>query len=193
MVLDFDADRLMRFLRSDLAYEDPIAYVETRISPCLSIIGSAWSEGALDVAHEHFASERISDVLREVRLRFEETATGPSVVLATLPGEAHGLGLQITALVLASRGVRVLGLGTEVPIADIAALAERTGAVAVGISVSAASEGKARAPLARLRTRLPRRVQMIIGGAGAPASLKGARVLGDLRELKSWADELRQA
>lgn len=193
MVLDFDTDRLMRFLRSDLAYEDPIAYIETRISPCLKIIGSAWSEGSLDVAHEHFASERISDVLREVRLRFEETATGPAVVLATLPGEAHGLGLQITALILTSRGLRVLGLGTEVPIADLVALVERTGAVAVGMSVSAASEGKAKAPLARLRTRLPRRVQMIVGGAGAPAGLTGVRALADLEDLKSWADELRKA
>ena len=58
------------------------------------------------------------------------------VVLATLPGEPQGLGLQMVALVPSARGLRVLSLGTEVHIAEIAALAERTEAVAVGISVS---------------------------------------------------------
>ncbi len=190
MVRNFDADRLMRSLHSDLAHEDPIAYVETRISPGLELLGAAWAAGDLEIAHEHFASERISDVLRESRLRFEETAAGPFVALTTLPGESHGLGLQITALILSSAGLRVLTLGTEVPIAEIAALARKTGAVAVGISVSAATRRTASPALARLRARLPRRIQLIVGGAGAPSELKGVQTLTDLEGLKSWAETL---
>lgn len=184
----FDADRIMRSMNSELAHEDPVAYLETRITPCLEVLGSAWERGEIEIAHEHFASERISDVLRAARLRFEETATGPLVALATLPGESHGLGVQMAALVLASRGLRILSLGTEVPVGEIAALVDHTGASAVAISVSRASARDAAAPLAALRRALPRRVELVLGGAGAPMGVRGAVVLGALRDLDAWAE-----
>ena len=189
-VMRFDADRLMRSLYSDLAQEDPLAYIETRISPCLEVIGTAWQKGEIDISHEHFASERISDVLRGARLRFEETASGPLVVVATLPGEAHGLGVQMAALVLSARGLRVLSLGTEVPIAEAAALADRTGAAAVGISVSVSSQKHAPFAIAALRSELPRKIELVVGGAGAPRNIKGVTPFSDLRELDIWAENL---
>lgn len=192
-VKKFDADRLMRSLYSDLANEDPLAYLETRIAPCLEVLGTAWQKGEIDVAHEHFASERVSDVLRGARLRFEETATGPLVVLATLPGEPHGLGVQMAALALSARGLRVLSLGTEVPIAEIGALAERTGASAVAVSASIWTHRQAPAALAELRSELPRKIELVVGGAGAPANLKGTTAFSNLRELDAWSQELLRA
>lgn len=190
VVRRFDADRLMRSLHSDLAQQDPLAYVETRIVPCLEVIGEAWEKGEIDIAHEHFASERISDVLRGARLRFEETATGPLVVLATMPGESHGLGLQMAALVLSARGLRVLSLGTEVPLVEIAALAARTEAAAVGVSVSASSAAKASAGIATLRSELSRKIELVAGGAGAPDSFRGVTTFSNLRGLDSWGENL---
>jgi len=188
----FDADRLMRSLYSDLVHEDPLAYIETRISPCLEVIGTAWEAGELDIAHEHFASERISDVLRGARLRFEETASGPLAVLATLPGEAHGLGVQMAALVLSARGLRVLSLGTEVPITEIAALAELTGALAVGISASVVTRKHAASAITKLRSELSRKIQLVVGGGGAPRGIKGTTACSDLRELDAWAENLNR-
>ena len=186
----FDADRLMRSLHSDLAQQDPLAYVETRIVPCLEVIGEAWEKGDIDIAHEHFASERISDVLRGARLRFEETATGPLVVLATMPGEPHGLGLQMVALVLSARGLRVLSLGTEVPLVEIAALAARTEAASVGVSVSASSSAKARSGIATLRSELSKKIELVAGGAGAPDSVRGVTIFSNLRDLDAWGENL---
>lgn len=188
LVRRFDGDRLMRSLHSELARQDPVAYIETRIVPCLEVIGSAWEKGEIDIAHEHFASERISDVLRGARLHFEETAKGPLVVVATLPGEAHGLGLQMAALILSARGLRILSLGTEVPVKEVGALAVRTQAAAVGISVSASSAASAIAGVASLRAQLPRRIALVIGGAGAP-TVKGTIRLADLRALDAWAQD----
>jgi methanogenic corrinoid protein MtbC1 len=184
----FDADRLMRSMHSDLAHEDPVAYLETRITPGLEVLGAAWEKGEIEIAHEHFASERISDVLRVARMRFEETATGPLIALATLPGESHGLGVQMAALILAARGLRILSLGTEVPVTEIAALVVRTGASAVAISVSTASARTAVLPLTALRAALPRRAELVLGGAGAPTNIKGTVVLGSLRDLDVWAE-----
>ncbi len=190
LIKRFDADRLMRSLHSDLAYQDPLVYLETRVEPCLEMMGAAWEAGEIDITHEHFASERISDVLRETRLRFEETANGSLVVLATLPGEPHGLGLQMAALVLSARGLRVLSLGTEAPSAEVAALAELTDASAVGVSVSASTRRNAVAKVTALRAELSRKIELLVGGAGAPTRIKGTRVFGSLRELDAWAEEL---
>ena len=186
----FDADRLMRSLSSELAHEDPLSYMETRIVPCLEAIGAAWQAGEIGIAHEHFASERISDVLRGARLRFEETASGPLVALGTLPGEAHGLGVQMAALVLSARGLRVLSLGTDVPVVEMAALAERTGALAVGLSVSVSSRRQAASPVTELRARLNRKIELVVGGAGAPRDIKGTTTFLDLRGLDAWAATL---
>jgi methanogenic corrinoid protein MtbC1 len=190
LVRNFDADRLMRSLYSELAQEDPIAFIETRISPCLEVIGDAWAKGQLDIAHEHFASERISDVLRGIRVRFEETASGPLVVLVTLPGESHGLGLQMAALVIAARGLRILSLGTEVPISEVAALAGRTEAAAVAVSFSAFSSAKASSGLSSLRSQLSKKIELVVGGGGAPQNVKGTAWFTDLRELDAWAETL---
>jgi methanogenic corrinoid protein MtbC1 len=193
VVKRFDADRLMRSLYSDLAHEDPLAYLEARISPCLEVLGAAWEAGEIEIAHEHFASERISDVLRGARLRFEETASGPLIVLATLPGEPHSLGIQMAALVLSARGLRVLSLGTEVPIIEVAALAERTAASAVGVSVSVSTIKAAASMIANLRSELHRKIELVVGGAGAPKNLKGTTAFTDLRELDVWAEKLAGA
>lgn len=188
LVRKFDADRLMRSLHSDLSHEDPLVYIETRIAPCLEMIGAAWEKGEIDIAHEHFASERISDVLRGARLRFEETANGPLVALATLPGEGHGLGLQMAALVLSARGLRILNLGTEVPVVEVAALAAQVNASAVGLSVSAATARNAAVPISALRSRLDRNIELLVGGAGAPGGVKGTVPVGKLRDLDAWAE-----
>lgn len=194
LVKRFDADRLMRSLHSDLAQQDPLAYIETRIVPCLKTMGAAWEAGEIEIAEEHFASERISDVLREARLRFEEIAHGPLVVLATLPGEVHGLGLQMAALVLCARGLRVLSLGTEVPAAELAELADRAGATAVGVSVSASTRKNALARIMTLRSQLPRKIQLVVGGEGAPDHdhIKGTKSFADLRQLDNWAQDIRK-
>ena len=110
--------------------------------------------------------------------------------MATLPGESHGLGLQIAALVLSSAGLRVLGLGTEVPPLEIAALAQKTNAAAVGISVSIAGRESAPKGLATLRASLQKKTQLVVGGAGAPSGFGGAPALRDLRGLLKWAESL---
>ena len=50
---------------------------------------------------------------RAYRLPFDDRAHGPAVVLATLPGEAHAIGLQMAALVIAMSGCRVCYVGPD--------------------------------------------------------------------------------
>jgi methanogenic corrinoid protein MtbC1 len=188
LVESFDAERLTASLLSEWSRATPIDFVEMRVAPLAHAVGEAWESGRLQVRHEHFLSERIGDVLRSVRLPFEERARGPLVVLATLPGEEHTLGLQMAALVLAWCGARILYLGAQTPVDETAQLARDLGARAAAVSVSVAHAGRQSAGLlGRLRASLPRRTALLVGGAGAPRAKPGMDVFDDLRGLETWA------
>jgi DNA-binding transcriptional MerR regulator len=193
-IREFDAGRLHRALLVDWARLGPVEWLRARVAPLVRQVGEAWQTRRLDVRHEHFFSERLTDVLRTLRLPLEEHARGPLVVLATLPGELHGLGLQMVALVLTSGGCRVLNLGVETPETELVRVAGDLGARAVGVSVSAARRGRGiTARLARIRRLLPRRVTFVIGGEGAPRRLRGVEVIHDLAALHAWARRLAGA
>jgi methanogenic corrinoid protein MtbC1 len=188
MVESFESDRLTHALLSASARLGPVAFLETVAAPLLRTVGEEWANGRLQVRHEHFVSERLGDVLRSLRLPFEERASGPLVVLSTLPGEAHGLGLQMAALVVASAGCRSLYLGTETPVPDMLALTRDLGARALAVSVSASSRKPRTATLVRrVRRMLPRRTALLVGGEGAPGPSPGVEVFGDLQRLEAWA------
>jgi methylmalonyl-CoA mutase cobalamin-binding subunit len=187
----FDTNHLTRLLLGEAARLGPVAFVEHRVAPLLSRAGELWSSGALEISHEHFLSERIADVLRTLRLPYEHGASGPLVVFATLPGEQHALGLQMAALVAAVSNCRVLYLGPEVPVEQLAALAVATGGRALAVSVSSAADrDEAAARLSDLRARLPRHVRLLVGGTGAPSQVPGTDLVQTVPGLQAWARTL---
>jgi methanogenic corrinoid protein MtbC1 len=194
LVARFDVGRLQHALVEAWARLGPVEFLESRVAPLVRAVGEAWASGALEVRHEHFLSERVSALLGSLRLPFEERAQGPLVVYATMPKELHGLGLQMAALVLAAAGCRSLYLGTDVPLAQIAALARDLDARAVAVSVSRSARGPGTgAFLRRLRAALPRRTRLLVGGEGAPTARAGLEVVTSLRELDVWGRRLALA
>lgn len=190
-IRSFDADQLKRSLQADWARLGPVRFVQDRAAPFLHAIGDAWSAGTLDVRHEHFVSACLGDFLRAVRIPLDERATGPIMALATLPGERHGMGLQMSAVVCAAAGWRALMLGTDTPIAQIAALAREAPVAAVAISCAAPRRRQTTEQLRTLRSRLPRNVSLLVGGSGAPAATSkgGTIVMPDLLTLDRWLHE----
>ncbi len=184
----FDADGLTHALLQDWTRLGPLDFLQTRIAPALRAVGEAWRAGRFEIRHEHFFSEKVGDLLRSVRQPFESRAAGPVVVCCSLPGEAHALGLQMAALIFAVAGCRLLYLGTEVPAAQVAALARDLHARVVALSISAASKGPAMSAQVRtLRRLLPRRIELLLGGDGAPRPRPGIEVIQDLGALDVWA------
>jgi methanogenic corrinoid protein MtbC1 len=187
LVKAFDGERLTSQFLAEWARMGPVEFLEVRVAPLIRATGEAWERGDLEVRHEHFLSERLGDLLRALRRPIEERAAGPLVTYATLPAEAHGLGLQMAALVLAAAGCRCLYLGTDVPVPQIAALARDLSARAVAVSVSLATRGPASAAaVQRLRQALPRRTLLVVGGDGAPPARPGVDVMASLRDLDAW-------
>jgi methanogenic corrinoid protein MtbC1 len=188
LVRGFDADGLRRRIEGDWARLGPLGFLEQRATPLLRAVGGAWAEGSLDVRHEHFASAALGDFLRRVRLPLEERAGGPVAVLTTLPGELHGLGLEMAALVFALAGWRTLLLGVNTPLDEIAALAREVSLRAVAVSCVKRVGAPGVELLRSLRRRLPRHVPLLIGGTGVPASLRipGIHLFPDLTGLDRW-------
>lgn len=184
----FDAERLQRTFQLDWARLGPLDFLEQRAAPFLRALGDAWSEGALDVRHEHFASAVLGDFLRAVRMPLDDRATGPIVALATLAGEHHGLGLQMSALVFAVAGWRPLLLGVDTPPEQIVALAREAELRAVAVSCAPPRRRQTADALLTLRRRLPRSIALLVGGSGAPAIAVRSRihVLPDLPALERW-------
>lgn len=188
----FDAAQLKRSFQADWARLGPLRFVQDLAAPFLYAIGEAWSAGTLDVRHEHFASACLGDFLRTARIPLDDRASGPMMALATLPGEHHGLGLQMSAVVCAAAGWRALILGTDTPIEQIAALTREAPIAAIAISCAAPRRRQTAEQLRTLRRRLPRAVSLLVGGAGAPAAgpkAGGVVVMPDLVTLDKWLHE----
>ena len=190
-IRDFDAEQLKRSFQSHWARSGPLRFVQDHAAPFLHGIGEAWSAGTLDVRHEHFASAWLGDFLRTVRIPMDDRATGPVIALATLPGEQHGMGLQMCAVVCAAAGWRALMLGTDTPIAQVVALTREAPIAAVAISCAAPRRPQTGAQLRNLRRRLSRGIPLIVGGSGAPAgaSMAGVVLMPDLVTLDRWLHE----
>jgi len=184
----FDATGLARsIVRAHAAAPNPAAFLDDDLVPFLAAIGARWAGGRLGIRHEHFATEVVGAVLARLLARVRVSARAPALVLATLPGERHGLGLAMAALVAADRGVRPRSLGPDTPPEEIVAAVDEGRADAVAIAVSAATGGPAaRRGIARLRALLPAGVPLLVGGGGVvgPRRLPvGVRRCGSFRDL----------
>jgi cobalamin-dependent methionine synthase I len=114
-------------------------------------------------------------------------AGGRPVILATLPNEIHGLGLQIAALEIAIAGRSVRVLGPQLPPQEIVSAAETLNAAAVGLSMSVfASADETVRDLGIIREALPPSIEVWVGGAGSadlphlPDGVKTVTTLDDL-------------
>ncbi len=186
----FDRDALAAALTRDSSLLGVGPFLRERVEPLLREVGESWARGELEIRHEHFFSEVLEDHLRALRTPLEASGSGRPVVLATLPDELHGLGLQIVALAVAAAGRKVRVLGPHLPVGEIIQAADVLDAAAVGLSVSIfGANPQTTADVATLRMGLRTDTRLWIGGAGA-AHLKD---LPDRVDVLSSLDDLESA
>ncbi len=190
--LAFDEASVAAKLGSDAATLGVGRFFRERAAPLVDELGAAWSRGDIGIRHEHFVSEILEDRLRALRLPLEASAVGRPVVLACLPNELHGLGLQMVALEIAAGGRQNLVLGPHTPIDEIVATAVSLEAVAVGVSVSAFAPPEAtQADVLDLHDLLPKQTRLWIGGSGAAALEALPEDIVRLSSLDELADAVR--
>ena len=93
------------------------AIVDAWLMPAAAALGDAWESGRVSVAGEHAASAALA---RRLAGAFEAAARvdGRPVVVGLPPGSRHELGALAFATALRRRGLPVLYLGADVPVAS---------------------------------------------------------------------------
>jgi len=170
----FDEPRAQSVIDRLLAAATVDTFLREIILPYLEELGDRWECGEISVAQEHFASGVLRGRLLGMARGWGQ-GLGPAAVLACLPGEQHDIGLVAFGLALRARGWRIVYLGPDCPVANVAEASERLDARLVVLS--AVSAERLQPVLSELQ-QLARRHTVAIGGAAAAdAALKASGVI----------------
>lgn len=170
LVRAHDVLALRHQLTRDLLRHGLRRFVVELLTPLNAAVGDAWLRGHLEVFEEHAFTESVQVVLRQAIAGTPPSppAARPRVLLATLPGEPHGLGLLMVEALLALDGALCVSLGVHTPVWDIvrAAGAFRSDIVGLGFTGCIGPNQTVDA-LQELRRKLPAATDIWVGG-GAP-------------------------
>jgi methylmalonyl-CoA mutase cobalamin-binding subunit len=156
-------------------------------APLTRLIGEVWPRDELESFDERLSIESLQTVMRGALASISSPGAPPTVMLTTVPGEPHGLGLLMTESLLSLQGCRCLSLGVQTPLWDavLAARAHRADVLALSFS-SALNAAQVVDSLAELREMLPATIGIWAGG-DSPAlrrhRLAGVEVLAGLHEI----------
>ncbi len=180
-----EADRVRSLLEEKHAELGTLVFARRFALPLLAELGRRWAAGELSVSAEHMVSAQLTSMLGAALLAQRPDAGGPSVVFATPAGEPHALGLCVAALTATDAGATAIYLGADVPEDDLVASVERARADALALALVTLPRDVAEQGVRALRRRLPERVELWIGGAGAShcAPVRGVVRLPDLDQL----------
>jgi len=156
------------------------------IVPLNALIGNAWLQGAIEIFEEHLYTEQVLNLLQHALGAIPSSSQAPRVLLTTLPGEEHQLGMLMAHAFFAIEGAQCVSLGTQTPPSDILKAADAHRVDIVGLSCTAASPARAtQLQLSTLRENLIARVELWVGGNVAldPHKIAGMRRVTSLTEI----------
>lgn len=165
-----DPEAIEEALTTALSLLRPHEVAQTVISPLVHAIGERWRRGELSIAQEHMVTDIVRRAVIAVARACPRNDAAPALVLATLAGERHELGLLMCAWLAGTRRLRTHYLGADCPVQEIARFAQDVGARAVLLSlVMAESDVPVRSQLHELGGLLRGRCEVWIGGMAARA------------------------
>ena len=183
---ELNGERLRGVIERQIAGEGFRSFALRQCPELLHEIGRRWEIGDISVAHEHFASFILERILSREWLRLSALNSGTSCLFACPEGENHTLGLHLAAYVAALAGCRIHWLGASCPVESVAAAATSAGAESVLLSFSASHPSHTGEQFtSTLRSALPKGIEVVVGGEGAPRDSVGTTHLRSLDELMS--------
>jgi DNA-binding transcriptional MerR regulator len=188
---------LRRALNQQLLLHGLARFIDVVVVPLLVEVGLAWSRGQLEVYEEHLCSEILESVLRGAITALPDppAQAAPRVLLATLPIEAHGLGLLMAEALFGTVACDCINLGRQTPLSDVvkAVQACRIDIVALSFS-TAVNSHQALETLGDLRVALPAGVELW-AGCSLPVLQRrcpaGVKMLARLADIDLQVDRWR--
>lgn len=134
-IIAFDEERLEEIYNEALSLH-PIGHVTRKLlTPLLVELGLRWEEeGDSAIAEEHFFAFYLRNKLGARYHHRPRGSRGPLLLLAGLPGEHHEFGLLLFALAAHESGYRVLPLGANMPLGELASIARKKRCAAILLS-----------------------------------------------------------
>jgi DNA-binding transcriptional MerR regulator/methylmalonyl-CoA mutase cobalamin-binding subunit len=162
-----DGGAYLQAMQQRLARQGLQRFVQDTVAPLAHRIGEAWEQGRIEVFEEHLFTELTKRLLRQSIAALPNGARRPRILLTTLPGEQHLLGLLMAETLFALEGADCIPLGTQTPLLEIdrAAIAHQADVVALSFSI-AFPPRQIPALLLQLRQGLSERTELWAGGAG---------------------------
>jgi DNA-binding transcriptional MerR regulator/methylmalonyl-CoA mutase cobalamin-binding subunit len=172
-------------------------FLSMTIAPLNDLVGDAWMRGEIRVFEEHLYSEQITSVLRTAIATMRDPTGSPRVLLTTLPGEEHSLGLLMGDATLSLCGANCVMLGVQTPIQEIvpAVQAHRSDIVVLSFS-AAATPAQVKSGLQQARQALSKDIELWVGGTGVVRQYnpeEGVQLMGPLSDLTEAVNAWRDA
>ncbi len=196
-VRDLNGPRLEAILNRALMSLGSMELIEEIIVPLMRTVGELWEKGRLDAYNEHLATIVVRQTVARLLVWPPAESTAPLAIVTTPAGQMHEMGAILAAATVQAEGWRVVYLGPDLPARDIALAAEQVRADVVALSlVYPADDPKLGAELSELRERLPKSVQILVGGSAAASYGQvlqriGAQIVTDIRGFPEVLARLR--
>ena len=161
-----DMNATRHWFQSRLTAQGLRVFIHNTMAPANLALGEAWSNGELEIYQEHLYTELMKGLVRQSLVEHYREGGEPRVMLTTVPGEQHSLGLLMVEALLRIGGAEVISFGTEMPFRDIreAALSQKADVIGLSFSSSFKTED-AIVMLSGLRQMIDPEVRIWVGGA----------------------------
>lgn len=163
-VVHFDENRLDSIYNQALALYPIDIVTERLLIPVLITLGKRWEDAEGSISEEHFFGAFMRNKLGARFHHRHKKTSGKKLLVCCLPGEHHEIGVMLFSLAAHDHGYRLVYLGPNMPLQELATTARRAGCDAIVLSGSVTPQ---KALLAR---ELPR----LVNDAGCPVFMGGA-------------------
>jgi DNA-binding transcriptional MerR regulator/methylmalonyl-CoA mutase cobalamin-binding subunit len=182
-----NSEALQQAYHREMAKRGMAGFVQDIVAPLIVCVGEAWARNEIGVFEEHLFSQRLENLFRTALANMTPQRGHPRVLLTTLSGEEHTLGLLMVEALLVVEDAYPVLLGPQTPIDEIVRAARIKKVDAVCLSFSTAySTTLASQGLRDLRQMLPADTQLWAGGHGIKPIRKpidGVHLMPEFRDL----------
>ena len=174
MIRACNDDHLLYEFHEQWGRHGPLNFIVNFCTPLLERIGKGWETGELSVSHEHFFTECLVSFLNEKWRQLNIRKPGPIVLITTLPEETYTLGILMCAVVTCTTNAKVIYMGADTPIEEIADTAEKNKPDIITMSISHKLDLiTSKKLLVILRNKIDDGISIISGGKGSPDNIPG--------------------
>ncbi|MDJ0807007.1 MAG: MerR family transcriptional regulator [Gammaproteobacteria bacterium] len=192
-----DAGELRDWFKNQLEVHGLRGFIHKVMAPALQVVGNAWTNDEITIYEEHLVTQILKELVRQALSETIRDQTDPRIMLTTVPGEQHSLGLLMVEALLRLGGAEVISFGTEMPFKEIREAAERHSVQVVGLSFSGSFKtDDALVMLSGLRPMIDPAIEIWVGGsafAAKPAMPHGVILLENLLAVEITLGRWRQS